>query len=59
MNMTNFDIQSEVLWTKQEKVLRLHRTIESFPDEDILPNFRFKTKDQLRKLLVGFRFLSF
>ena len=32
------------------------RTIDSFRDEEVHTYFRFRSKEQLRRLLVGFRF---
>ena len=37
-------------------VNRMYRTIDSFDDTDIRQYFRFETKDQLHRLVTGFRF---
>ena len=52
-------IDSRILWGKVPKLIRRHRTIDSFRDEEILPFFRFKTKEQLHRLRIGFRFPKF
>ena len=35
---------------------RTYRTIDSFEDTEIRQLFRFENKDQLHRLLIGFRF---
>lgn len=48
-------IDSHVMWAKRRKPVRKWRTIDSFSEDNILPYFRFKTKQQLHRLRVGFR----
>ena len=49
-------IDHHILYGKTKKITRRYRTINSFADEEILPYFRFKTKEQLHRLCTGFRF---
>jgi len=37
------------------RIISLHRSIDSFIDEDIPNNFRFSSKEQLRRLIVCFQ----
>ena len=41
------------------KIVSMMRTIDSFDDEDILTNFRFQNKDQLRRVLICFQMPEF
>jgi hypothetical protein len=50
---------SPILGLRLPKLTRHHRTIDSLNDEDIPIYFRFRSKDQLRRLLVGFKFPDF
>jgi len=41
---------------KINRTKSLNRTINSFDDEHIISNFRFRNKEQLQRLLTGFEF---
>ena len=41
------------------KIISLMRNIDSFEDEDIPPNFRFRNKEQLKRLMQCFQMPEF
>lgn len=49
-------IDCQMVWEKRSKIVRRYRAIDSFRGEDVLPYFWFKTKEQIRRLLIDFLF---
>jgi hypothetical protein len=44
------------MWNKVDRLDRKHITIDSLNDVEVPINYRFKNKEQLRRLFNGFRF---